>query len=103
MRAAVLMLLFLLGACATAVKLADPTGDSLDVIARDYVALTLEIGEREPGYVDAYYGPAEWQAVAKANPRTVPQLIQGAAGLTQRLDAVPTGDWTPKACSAANI
>jgi len=90
MRATVLLLLFLLGACATALKpAADPTGDSLDLIAKDYVALTLEIGEREPGYVDAYYGPAEWQAAAKADPRTVPQLIQGAAGLTQRLDAVP--------------
>ncbi len=91
MRAVVLMLLFLLGACATAPQPGrgpDATGDSLDAIARDYVALTLEIGEREPGYVDAYYGPAEWQAAAKANPRTVPQLIQGAAGLTQRLDAV---------------
>ena len=90
MRATVLMLLLLLGACATPMHPGtDPTGDSLDAIANDYVALTLEVGEREPGYVDAYYGPAEWQAAAKANPRTVPQLIQGAADLTQRLDAVP--------------
>jgi hypothetical protein len=92
MRAVLLGLLLLLGACATAPAPApDPSGDSLDAIARDYVALILEIGEREPGYVDAYYGPAEWQAAATANPRTVPQLIQGAAGLTERLNAVPTG------------
>ena len=92
MRAVLLGLLLLLGACATApAPAADPSGDSLDAIARDYVALILEIGEREPGYVDAYYGPAEWQAAATANPRTVPQLIQGAAGLTERLNAVPTG------------
>lgn len=91
MRAFLLGLLMLLGACATAPALvADPSGDSLDAIARDYVALILEIGEREPGYVDAYYGPAEWQAAATANPRTVPQLIQGAAGLTERLNAVST-------------
>jgi hypothetical protein len=92
MRAILFGLLLLLGACATAPAPApDPSGDSLDAIARDYVALILEIGEREPGYVDAYYGPAEWQAAATANPRTVPQLIQGAAGLTERLNAVPTG------------
>lgn len=92
MRAILFGLLLLLGACATApAPAADPSGDSLDAIARDYVALILEIGEREPGYVDAYYGPAEWQAAATANPRTVPQLIQGAAGLTERLNAVPTG------------
>ena len=91
MRAFLLGLLMLLGACATQPAPApDPSGDSLDVIARDYVALILEIGEREPGYVDAYYGPAEWQAAATANPRTVPQLIQGAAGLTERLNAVST-------------
>ena len=91
MRALMLSLLFLVGACATApAPAADPSGDSLDAIARDYVALTLEIGEREPGYVDAYYGPPEWQAAATANPRTLPQLIQGAAGLTERLNAVST-------------
>ncbi len=90
MRAFLLGLLLLLGACATAAAPADPSGDDLDAIARDYVALILEIGEREPGYVDAYYGPAEWQDAAKADPRTVPQLIQGAAGLTERLNAVPT-------------
>ena len=91
MRALMLSLLFLVGACATAPgPAADPSGDSLDAIARDYVALTLEIGEREPGYVDAYYGPPEWQAAATAKPRTLPQLIQGAAGLTERLNAVST-------------
>jgi hypothetical protein len=40
--------------------------DSLDAIARDYVLLSLTIGEKEPGYVDAYYGPPEIQAQAKA-------------------------------------
>jgi hypothetical protein len=66
--------------------------DGLDAVARDYVALTLEIGEREPGYVDAYYGPAEWQAAAKAAPRTVPELDVAAAALTARLEAIsPAG------------
>lgn len=92
MRAMLLGLACLLGACATAptggAPAPEPSGDSLDAIARDYVALTLEIGEREPGYVDAYYGPEEWQAAAKAKPREVPQLIQGAASLTQRLNAL---------------
>ncbi|HEY0599507.1 hypothetical protein [Brevundimonas sp.] len=91
MRAILISLLCLLGACATGPGAApDPSGDSLDAIARDYVALTLEIGEREEGYVDAYYGPPEWAAAAEANPRTVPQLIQGAASLTDRLNAVST-------------
>ena len=41
--------------------------DSLDAIARDYVLLSLTIGEKEEGYVDSYYGPAELQARAKAD------------------------------------
>ena len=91
MRAFLIGLLVLLGACAaTPSPATGPGGDSLDAIARDYVALILEIGEHEEGYVDAYYGPPEWAAAAEANPRTVPQLIQGAATLTDRLEAVST-------------
>jgi hypothetical protein len=74
---------------------ADPSGDSLNAIAVDYVHLILEIGEREPGYVDAYYGPAEWAETAKASPRDVPALMQGAASLTDRLNAVSTAGADP--------
>ncbi|RZJ03518.1 MAG: hypothetical protein EON89_11455 [Brevundimonas sp.] len=59
--------------------------DSLDVIARDYVMLTLDIGELEPGYVDAYYGPAEWQAAAKAETETAAELTQRADYLAARI------------------
>ena len=91
MRAIVISLLCLLGACATRPAApAEASGDSLDLIARDYVALILEIGEREEGYVDAYYGPPEWLAAARADPREIPQLIQGAASLTERLNAAST-------------
>jgi len=63
--------------------------DPLDTIARDYVKLTLEAGEREPEYVDAYYGPPQWAAEAKAHPRTVPQLIAAAHALRLRAEAIP--------------
>ncbi|HWT13208.1 MAG TPA: hypothetical protein VN231_10685, partial [Allosphingosinicella sp.] len=57
----------LLAACATVAPPAE--ADGLDSVARDYVRLTLEIGEREEGYVDAYYGPPEWREQARAAPR----------------------------------
>ena len=80
MRALLFGLLMLVAACATPPAPApDASGDSLDAIARDYVALILEIGEREPGYVDAYYGPAEWQQAAKAAPRSLADLAGAAA------------------------
>jgi hypothetical protein len=43
-----------LGACATFGR--EPA-DTLDLAARDYVALQLAIGEKKEGYIDAYYGP----------------------------------------------
>ena len=58
--------------------------DSLDRIARDYVRLVLEIGERDQGYVDAYYGPAQWRRAAHAHPRTVDELAAAAEALKQR-------------------
>ncbi|HRO32559.1 MAG TPA: hypothetical protein PLQ03_04025 [Brevundimonas sp.] len=88
MRALVLSVVMLLAACAATPRAA-ATPDGLDAIARDYVGLILEIGEHEDGYVDAYYGPPEWAAAAKANPRSVADLGQAAQALTQRLQAVP--------------
>src|SRR3546814_14778461 len=74
----------LLAACVSD-RIAD---DSLDEIAADYVQMTLEIGEREPGYVDAYYGPPEWRDAAKAAPRPVEDLAREATALAARVHAV---------------
>ncbi len=62
----------------------------LDDAARAYVALVLEYGEAEAGYVDAYYGPPEWAAAAKASPRTMPLISRDAAALLRSIAAVPT-------------
>ena len=78
--------------CAVALIGAAPRasgeGAKLDSIARDYVRLSLEAGEREPGYVDAYYGPADWAAQAKAHPRELAMLRTDARLLNQRVHAV---------------
>jgi hypothetical protein len=60
----------------------------LDGVAKDFVRLTLEAGEREPGYVDAYYGPEAWAKAAKAAPRDVPALRAEADRLTKALAAI---------------
>jgi len=66
--------------------------NELSSIATDYVKLTLALGEQEAGYVDAYYGPAEWAAAAKSDPRDMRELGNAIVGLMQRLDALPTSD-----------
>jgi hypothetical protein len=78
----------LLAAPAFAAPAKDAESAKLDVIAQDFVRLTLEAGEREPGYVDAYYGPAEWAAAAKAKPREAPALRAEADRLAAALKAV---------------
>jgi hypothetical protein len=62
--------------------------EALNVLAKDYVRLILDIGEIEDGYVDAYYGPAEWQVEAKATSETPAELKLRAEDLTRRLEAI---------------
>ncbi|MDR7100004.1 hypothetical protein J2X04_002385 [Lysobacter niabensis] len=61
---------------------------TLDRAAEEYVRLTLSIGEREPGYVDAYYGPAEWADDAKSIKRSLPELRTAVDDLNKRLDLI---------------
>jgi hypothetical protein len=61
-------------------------------IAREYVGLVLELGEHDPGYVDAYYGPGEWLDVAKARKRALPAIAADAQGLAKALAVVRSTD-----------
>jgi hypothetical protein len=74
----------LLAACASV----EGARESLDSIARDYVKLQLAIGEKEQGYIDAYFGPPEWQAEAKLKPSSLPDLAARAGVLTIRLRSI---------------
>lgn len=71
-----------LSACAT---IPDRT-DSLDAIAQDYVLLQLTIGEKEDGYIDAYYGDPAIKAEAEANAmgQSLPLLEARVAALQLR-------------------
>lgn len=84
-KSTVAILAALAAACVTP---AEPR-DSMDAVATDFVRLVLELGERDPGFVDAYYGPPQLAAEAKAAPRDLPALSAGAAALIARIDALP--------------
>jgi len=60
-------------------------------LAERYVRLSLEIGEHEDGYIDAYYGPATWQAEANASKRSLPQLAAEADALLALLEEDAAG------------
>jgi hypothetical protein len=61
----------------------------LDAVANDYVLLQLTIGEKEAGYIDAYYGPDEirTRAIAEAPGQSLAQLSQRAIALRDRASA----------------
>src|ERR671913_61111 len=88
MRAIVLAFLLLLTTGAAAQAQPKPAPDALDRIAPDYVMLALRIGEHEPGYIDAYYGPAEYQARAEKDKQTIPQLRREADRLLVAVRAI---------------
>jgi hypothetical protein len=86
-----LLAAFLLAGCVSS----GPARESLDLIARDYVKLQLAIGEKEEGYIDAYYGPPEWQSEAKINADAPAALAQRAAVLAVRLRSLADGRLDP--------
>src|SRR5437870_9283909 len=60
----VALLLSLLTVCtanAAALSPTPATTTSLNKIAEAYVKLVLALGQHDPDYVDAYYGPPEWK------------------------------------------
>lgn len=60
-------------------------------ISDAYMRLTLEAGTHEAEWVDAYYGPAALQEAAKANPRSLAELITEARVLIAKTDAALPG------------
>ena len=91
----ILPLAFLVSGCASVApmppeNIAAPE-PSVARISDAYIRLTLEAGTHEAEYVDAYYGPPALLLAAKANPRSLAELIADARALKAAVDvALPT-------------
>jgi hypothetical protein len=60
-------------------SVAAPDG-GLDTIAMRYVKLALQIGQYDPDFVDAYYGPAAWREEAtREKQASLPQALEQEA------------------------
>ncbi|TIX50355.1 hypothetical protein [Alteraurantiacibacter aquimixticola] len=72
---------------------------SLDQLARDYLAVQLAIGEKDPGYVDAYYGPEELatKAASEDARMSLPMLQARVVALDATLSAIPVDPGTLEA------
>jgi hypothetical protein len=84
---------FLLPLAIACGSVAAPAADSLDQAARDYVRLQLAIGEKEDGYIDAYYGPDALKAEGKtlAQKSDLAQLKADAEALRSRTEKLGKG------------
>ena len=56
--------------------------------AQDYVRIVLAMGEHDPDYVDAYYGPAEWREQVRAATPSLPEIHDTAIRLREQFAAM---------------
>ena len=70
--------------------------DSMNAVAERHVLLVLALGQHDPDYVDAFYGPAEWKTQAEKEKKSLDAIGTEAAELSATLaktpDAVTSGD-----------
>lgn len=72
----------------TAADAADSLGP-MDVVAEAYVRLVLAVGEHDPDYVDAYYGPPAWRREAKEAAAPLADVRAEAMARIGELAALP--------------
>jgi len=63
--------------------------DGMNQLAERYVKLVLALGQHDPDYVDAYYGPPEWRKEAETGKRPLAQIDADAMVLQQLLVSSP--------------
>ncbi len=70
--------------------------DDMNAVAERYVHLVLALGQHDPDYVDAFYGPPEWKTQAEKEKKSLDAIGAEAAELSATLarisDAATSGD-----------
>ena len=73
---------------------------ALNTVAERYVHLVLGLGQHDPDYVDAFYGPAEWKTQAEKEKKSLDAIGAEAADLIATLaktaDTGTSADEMPK-------
>ena len=80
-----------LAAASCAAKTGDRAAASLDAAARAYVGFVLALGERDSDSLDAYHGPAAWQAEARAQHASLADIRARAGASADALVAHAPG------------
>src|SRR6476660_62158 len=84
------------GLCSFIISSTVARADSMSGIAERYAHLVLALGQHDPDYVDAFYGPAEWKTQAEKEKKSLDAIGAEAAELSATLaktpDAATSGD-----------
>ncbi len=64
--------------------------DALNAVGERYVHLVLALGQHDPDYVDAFYGPPEWKTQAEKEKKSLDAIGAEAAELIAALAKTPT-------------
>src|SRR5207248_5743072 len=65
------------------------TAVSMNTVAERYVHLVLALGQHDPDYVDAFYGPADWKTEAEQQKKSLDAIGAEAAKLSLTLTETP--------------
>src|SRR5215831_14077385 len=69
--------------------------EAMNSIAERYVYLVLALGQHDPDYVDAFYGPADWKTEAEQQKKSLDEIGAEAAKLSLTLTETPIAPRTP--------
>jgi hypothetical protein len=88
---------FLLVFCGLASSVpSEQKKDAMNAVAERYAHLVLGLGQHDPDYVDAFYGPAEWKTQAEKEKKSLNAIGAEAAELSATLakppDTATSGD-----------
>src|SRR5437762_6717864 len=63
--------------------------DDMNAVAERYGHLVLALGQHDPDYVDAFYGPPEWKTQAEKEKKSLDAIGVEAAELSATLAKIP--------------
>ncbi len=69
-----------------------PSDTAMNELAERYVKLVLAMGQHDPDYVDAYYGPDDWRSEADRAALSLTQIGAAAVALIAELEQTTAAD-----------
>src|SRR6476620_8529898 len=94
-------LCFLCGIIMSSVGAHAATHD-MDAVAERYAHLVLALGQHDPDYVDAFYGPIEWKTQAEKEKKSLDAIGAEAAELLKKLSVERTAAPLVESSDAGN-